>query len=219
MKRIVSTFGILFIAVVYSFSQYNYYQAPENTELSKLLYSQGKTIVKKMWEVGSMKGEEKIITTFYAVNYYDYTSPNNIKKGLRIKIENTNKATEDSKIPFTMLETYIDKDELTQIIISIDNMIKFYKEIEKGKEDVSTVYQTKDNFYFGFKKEGKDQFAITEIRFDKAAIKADFKSIEKSLIEIKGIFDNVMNELYLLDSKEKKGKSSESKEEIIDTDI
>ena len=125
MKRIVSTFGILFIAVVYSFSQYNYYQAPENTELSKLLYSQGKTIVKKMWEVGSMKGEEKIITTFYAVNYYDYTSPNNIKKGLRIKIENTNKATEDSKIPFTMLETYIDKDELTQIIISIDNMIKF----------------------------------------------------------------------------------------------
>lgn len=219
MKLIVSTLSLLLLFTMSGIAQYNYYQAPENTEISKLIYQQEKTIVKNMWLVDEMKGEDKIVATFYAVNYYDYKSANDVKKGLKVIIENTSGPEEGSILTFTMLETYIDKDELTQIIIALDNMLKILQESETKDHDVSAMYQTKDGFFFGFMKEDKNEFGIAEIRFDKAAMKIKFKKIDKSLEQLKTIFDNVTNELYLLEDSKKKGKSSDSEEQIIDTDI
>jgi hypothetical protein len=219
MKFIVSTLIIVLITSITGFTQKNNYQATENTEISKLLNQQEKMIVKKMWLIEEMKAEDKVYVSFYGINFYDYTSSNDVKKGLKVVIENTNSSTETSSIPFTMLETYIDKSEITQIIISLDNTIKLFEEVKSEKMDVISTFETKDNFLFGFRKEDKDEFGVAEIRFDEVLIKADFKNVEKSLATMKTIFDNVSNELFLLEEPKKKGRSTETKEEIIDTDI
>ncbi|MCK4661592.1 MAG: hypothetical protein KAT68_01900 [Bacteroidales bacterium] len=207
------------------FAQFNYFEIPTNTELSKFIKNQDKILILNSWEVGEIKGEDKINTTFHALEFSTYDKPNEIIKGIKVKIINTYSSasnisyiTDDNA--FSELNVYIDKKEYNNILIAINNLQKLLKN-PANSENSNNYYITQDYFKFGFKQEGKKQTGFAEIFYDKAIIICKFSNPNKFFSNLKNIFDNASNETYKseIEKKIKKGKKSSEDEKIIDTDI
>ena len=111
------------------FAQFNYFEIPANTELSKFINKQDKILILNSWEIGEIKGEDKINTTFYALEFSTYDNPDEIIRGIKVKIINTySSASKTSYImddkSFSELNVYIDKKEYNNILIAISNLQK-----------------------------------------------------------------------------------------------
>ena len=206
-----------------TFGQAKYHERPTNTELGKFLKTQGKYVIEKNWEIEEIKAEERISIYFYAVEAHLYDKPNEVKKGLKVKIVNTNKTElETIKVTFEELDTYIDKSEFTDILIAIDNMQKTLSGINKNDFDTRAYYNTLDNFSFGFNEVDKKEMGFAGIWYDEAKLFCDIKKSSTFFSALKDVFDTVSTELYLQENykKMKKGKkSTEDTDEVIDTDI
>lgn len=210
----------LLLISINAFAQKTIYETPQNTKLSKLFLNKGELLIQKIWEIDEIKGEDKIIITFSAIQAYNYIKPNEVIKGMKIIIENTTQSTTSlDQFPFWELTTYIDFEEYSQLMISLDNFLKFYSQAKDEEFEYDAKYETKDHLELGIKKIDGKEVLYAGIIFEETMIEVILGNPEKEIPAIKEIFDNAYNDIYLLNKKDKKGKKGTDSEEIIDTDI
>lgn len=212
----------LMLAVnVLSAQSFNY-NNPANSRLGMFLNAKGITGVVKYYPIDELKGRDKMHMYFTAVEAYDNSRSQEVRKGIKVVIANERKITaKDVQRPFDQLEVVFDKEEYTTILIAIDEMMKQYAPFKRNNQGIEFFYRTTDNFKFGLYQEEGSMVGKAVIETDKTIISFEMKNVSKFLRRMKEIIENANQELYLPENaaKLKKAKSSKASKQVIDEDI
>jgi hypothetical protein len=216
IKSIVSGLvALLFVLPSYAQSYVN--QGSGNTKISALLGNPGTMTSVKLWDLGSISGEDKYYVNFQAMEISD-NKTSDITKGIKVTVYDDNKKSDaqlSSMFYFDKLVTYIDVDEYESIINSLNYMINTINVWGNEKMDFGDLkYRTKDNFVFGFTQEGKKQMGLMKIAFERVEFKADIKKLDNSLEDMRGFIETASKELYI-DENLKKFEQTTKEEEAL----
>lgn len=205
---------VLFISPVFAQSYIN--KGSSNTKLSQLLDKTNTMTSVKLWNLGEIDGEDKYKVRFQAIEVGD-NQISDITKGIKVTVFDDNKKTEaqlSSLFYFDRLETYIDKEEYEAVLTSLNYMINTLNIWSNEKIDEGQIFfKTNDNFYFGFNQEGKKQFGVMKIGFERVEFSCDLKKLEKSLQNMKGFIETASKDLYI-DSNLEKFEQAKKEEEV-----